>query len=570
MSGACAVVDLRRPVEPAAAVAELKSRRWDRVFAVTPLAAWTLERAGLAFESNGALVERGAFREGCLGDLERLRGALASAFGPEQDGWMGLTLELTAGAAYARSEHMRMRSLEGLDPVVFSDAPRTGEDTLEAHLYNRSALYLRAVPAERHRLVPRRPEAAARLLNRLKRLTPAALAGKILARLPAPRRAGPALVTDYGYDWAALRPSLEPRFAQWTFADLAREARRLGGAEPDAAALGRLRGALRTAFRDQFPGTLEAFLSLADGRAARYAELHALYAKHMPALASRLDLRAALGTLCGTDEQFLAHYFLKKAGKPSVFYQHGAYMQRWPMTGPEEVVPATHNLVYGSADESFVAGLGGNVRRVGSAALDAIGPDAPRKGEFLYVMYVNPGNLLLAESAYARPDTDHAYLFRRHRRVLELFARRPELRLTVRQHPGQYTWALHEPLAELARGIRNVRFDQSPFDPDRYYSGYEAVLFDYPSTGLLQALAKGKTIACHVGVPYGSDGEDLLRRAISCADDDDAFLSVLERWCEKGAADGDPRARAEYMERFAKAGRPSLSLALPLLDELLA
>lgn len=571
-----AVVDLRRPVDATALVAELKARRFDRIFAVTPLAAWTLEEAGIPFETNAALVDREAFRAGCLGNHERVRRALAAAFGSESDSWMGLMLQLVAFSAYALGEDARLRSLEGLDLEVYSDIPHGTRDrlSLEEHLYNECALYFRAVPAQRHHAVARRSESLSRLLNRLKRLTPAAFAGKLLRLVPAPRRAGPALVTDYGYDWAALRPRLAPRFTQWTFAELAADLRSLGGPGPDAATLDRFAAALASEFGPLLPRTLEPFVAMARDRAERYGALRRRFADHLPSFADKNDLRAALGTLCGTDEQFLAHYYLKASGRPSVFYQHGAYMQRWPMTDPAELLPATHNFAYGSADAAFMSGLraGAKVSRVGSVLLDAIKPGPQERGRFLYVTFLNPGNLALAESELARPDTDHGYLFSRHRKVLELFSRSKGLSLTVRHHPSQFTWGLYEPLREFAaaRGIRNVSFDQSPLDPNLYFVGYEGVILDYPSTGLLQALAKGRSIACHVGVPYGSDREDLLRRAAACAADDDGFISLLGRWCAEGAGEGDPQARRNYLESFGKAERPSLSLVAPLLDDILS
>lgn len=569
-----AVVDLRRPVDAGSLAAELKAGGYSRLFALTPLAAWTLEQAGLSYETNAALVDRAAFRDACLGNHERVRRALTAAFAGESDSWMGLMLQLVAFAAYALGEDMRLRSLDGLEATVYSDVPHASRDSLslEAHLYNECALYFGAVPADRHRLVARRSETFARLLNRAKRLTPASLGRKLAGLMP--RRAGPALVTDYGYDWAALRPRLETRFSQWTFAQLAAELRSLGGPDADAAALDRFASALTKEFQGLLPRTLGPFIAMARDRAARYGALRRRFADHLPAVIERADLRAVLGTLCGTDEQFLAHHFMKAAGRPSLFYQHGAYMQRWPMTGPAEVFPATHNLAYGEADAAFMKGLSPDARvtAVGSALLDSMTRDEPVKGRFLYVLFLNPGNLALAESELAHPDTNHAYLFARHRKVMELFAARPGLTLVLRPHPSQFTWGLYEPLREFAaaRNMTNVVFDQSPLDPDRYYAGYEGVLMDYPCTGLLQAIAKGRKVACHTGVPYGSDGAEILSRAISCGADDEAFLAVIARWCENGAVDGDAGARKEYLRRFGLSGSPALPAASALLDRLLA
>lgn len=576
IKAASAVVDLRRPVDAGALIGELKARRWERLFAVTPLAAWTLEEAGLAFENNSALVERRTFRAGSLGNFERVRRALLAAFGPEHESWMGLMLQITVFASYALAEDMRRRSLEGLDLHVFSDVPLETRDnvSLEAHLYNGCALYFQGLPADRHHEAARRSETLARLINRVKRLTPASLAQKILSL--APRSAGPSLVTDFGYDWAALRPHLVPRYSQRTFAQLASEAARFEGPEPDPMELDAFAAALESEFRDLLPRMLAPFVAAARDRAARYAALRARFDAHMPALAERHDLRAALGTMCGTDEQFLAHYYLKKAGRPSVIYQHGAYIQHWEMVGPAEVLPATHNLAYGSSDAAFMSGLrlGADIHRVGSVLLESIAADRPRKGDFLYALYHNPGNLLLAESELAHVETDHAALFHRHRRVIELFSGFKGLSLTIRPHPAQYTWGLYEPLREFVarRRIANIRFDQSPLDPDRYFAGYEGVILDYPSTGLLQAMTKGRNIACHIGNPYRvpAEAQALLSRAASCAEDDDAFLAVLKRWFSHGADAGDPSAREEFLSRYGKAERPTLSVLLPLLDKILS
>ena len=575
MSGAgCAVVDLRRPVKGAAVTQALSARRWDTLFAVTPLAAWTLEEAGLPFETNAALVDREAFRASCLENHERVRRALTAAFGAEHESWMGLMLELTAGAAYALSEDMRWRSLEPLAPEVFSDVPYAAgaEGSLVDHLYNRGALYFGALPASSHHHVPPSSERVPRLLNRIRRLTPASLARKAL-RL-APRRPGPALVTDFDYDWAVLRPHLSRRFSSWTFKQACAEALALGGPEPDAAPLDALGRELEREFRPVLSRTLSAFVSLSRGRAQRYALLRRRLADHLPALAARHDWRAAVGTICGTDEQFLAHYYMKASGRPSLMYQHGAYMQRWPMTGPLEVLPATHNFAYGSADESFISSFSprAKVRRVGSALLEQLTTDRPFKSRFLYVTYLNPGNLTLVESRLAHPETDHAALFARHKRVLQLFSRFPGLSLTIRHHPSQYTWALYEPLREFVaqKAIPGIRFDQSPLSPDRYFAGYEGVIMDYPSTGLLQALAKGKTIACHVGVPYETESAELLGRAVSCAGDDEAFLALLERWFARGADDGDPAARRDYLLRYGRVEASSLAGAAEIVDDILA
>jgi hypothetical protein len=558
-----AVVDLRRPVDGEGFVAALRSGSWREIYAVTPLAAWTLERAGIPFKNNDALVDAAAFRAEGLKNFSRLENALREAFG-QDDSWLGLSTPLKMIADYALGEELRWSALEKDEAWVFSDLAHDARDgaSWDDHIYNRAALYFRALPARRHCLLPGRSERLPRLLNRLKRLTTAGLLNK-LSRF-APRGGKPGLVTTYAHDWAALRPSLKSEYAAVSAGELAAAALTLGGARAGAEDSARLRAALEKEFSSVLPRTLPHLLPIMLERFDEYALLRLRLSEHLPALIERLRLRGALSTFCGSPEEFLVNYFLKARGLPTIFYQHGGYMQRFRLTKAAEAVPASDNLVFGSDDLSFLSGLraDGRVREVGSALLESLRPVRTRKGRFLYVLLLNPGNALFADGDLTFPLTDHAALFRRHRRVIELFARFPELTLTLRQHPAQYNWCLYEPLKEFVagRGLKNVVFDQSALDPDRYFSGYEGVIMDYPCTGLLQAMAKGANLACHIGDPFhvAPDGEPALKRAAACAADDDAFVALLERWMSGAVPSGDDAARREYLARHGRGPAPSL------------
>ena len=573
--GRVAVVDLRRPVVEDGLIAQLKAQSWDEVYAVTPLAAWLLEQAGIPFKNNDALVDAAEFRSSGLESFTRLEDLLRETFGAESESWLGLLQPLKMIADYALAEEMRWRSLEKAEAHLFSDLPHGSRTSLswDDHIYNRAALYFWAVPAERHVIVARRSERLSRLVNRLMRLTPTGLWRKLPRLLPRSQK--PGLVTAFAYDWAALRPELEPRFTAYTAAGVASEAVALGGASLGPETTDRFRAALEKQFRETLPRTLPHFLPVALECFERYALLRARLAEHMPKLAEERDLRGALSTFCGSPEEFLVNFFLKSRRLPTIFYQHGGYMQHFDLTASAETVPATHNLVYGSDDAAFLSGLrsDGRVLRVGSSVLDGLHPARPINNRFLYVLLLNPGNPLFADGKLSYPLTDHSALFRRHRRVLELFAGRPELTLVLRQHPAQYNWCLYEPLADFiaARGIKNVEFDQSPLDPDRYFSGYEGVVMDYPCTGMLQAMAKDVKLACHIGDPYhvAPEGEPSLRRAVACATDDDTFVALLEQWISGKIPAGTEEGRAEYLSRHGRATTPTLPAVRDFVEKTL-
>jgi hypothetical protein len=573
--GRVAVVDLRRPVVEDGLIAALRSQSWDEVYAVTPLAAWILEQAGIAFKNNDTLVDAAEFRAVGLENFARLETLLRETFGAESESWLGLLQPLKMIADYALAEELRWRALEKAEVHLFSDLSHGSRQSLswDDHIYNRAALYFWAVPAERHILVPRRSERLSRLVNRLMRLTPTGLWRKLPRLLP--RSEKPGLVTVYAYDWAALRPDLESRFTAFAAAEIAAAALALGGAAANAGTSENSRSALQKKLSGILPRTLPHLLPVAVEGFERYALLRARLAEHLPKLSEERDLRGALSTFCGSPEDFLVNYFMKSRGLPTIFYQHGGYMQHFDLTASAETVPAGHNLVYGSDDAAFLSGLraDGRVLRVGSAVLDGLRPARPIKGRFLYVLLLNPGNPLFADGKLSYPLTDHTALFRRHRRVLELFARHPELTLVLRQHPAQYNWCLYEPLAEFlaARGIKNVEFDQSPLDPDKYFSGYEGVVMDYPCTGMLQAMAKNVNLACHIGDPYhvAPEGEPSLRRAVACATNDDDFVALLENWISDKVPAGTEEGRAEYLSRHGRGEKPTLPTVRDFVEKTL-
>ncbi|MEK7382554.1 MAG: hypothetical protein AAB262_04630 [Elusimicrobiota bacterium] len=575
LRGRIAVVDLRRPVVEDGLIEALRARPWDEVYAVTPLAAWLLEQADIPFKNNDALVDAAEFRASGLENFTRLEHVFRDLFGAERESWLGLLAPLKMLADYALAEELRRRSLEQADVHIFSDLPHPTRAAVSwnDHIYNRAALYFWVVPAKRHTLIRRRSELLPRLVNRLKRLTPAGLLRK-LARL-APRGVKPGLVTAFAYDWAPLRPFLKSQFSSFTAAELAAEALVLGGAPADDETAARFRSALEEEFQQTLPLTLPHLLAIALECFARYALLRRHLSEHIPDLVKRHDLRGALSTFCGSPEEYLVNYFLKAQALPTVFYQHGGYMQHFGLTAAAETVPASHNLAYGSDDAAFLSGLraDGRVYRMGSTLLDELRPACPQKSRFLYVLLLNPGNPLFADGNLSYPLTDHTAMFRRHRRVLKLFARRPESTLVLRQHPAQYNWCLYEPLSEFIAncGIKNVSFDQSPLDPDRYFSGYEGIIMDYPCTGLLQAMAKGAKLACHIGDPFhvAPEGEPALRRAAACAADDDAFIALLELWITGELPCGEEAARAEYLSRHGRGLDPSLPAVRAFVEETL-
>lgn len=552
-------VDLRRPVAEEEFHRALGACPHDSPYALTPLAAWLLEREGLPFKTGGDLVDAGWFRAEGLRNTDRVEDAFASCFGSEADAWRGLLNRAKTLLDYALGEEKRWAALAAGGGRVISDVPLSGRESVswEDHYYNRASLYPLAVGPSAYFEVPRRPGGWRGWAARLRGISPAGLVDKVRDRL-APGRT-PALVTRYDGDWASYKPLLRRSFGAVSPEQLAREALAdapgpaAAGPEPEASAL-------VSAVRERVGGLLPLCQPRVDAilerEASRYARLKRGLAGTVADAARRRGVRAALSVACSGYEEYLVHHYLKAEGTPTLFHQHGAYMSRPMFMRSAEAAPATHVFCYGSADAGFYAALGGDatVLQAGSTGLSPDPLPAPGGGRYLYVLLHVEGNALNATSPLHYPDTDATSSFRRHRRVAELFARHPGAELVIREHPAAATWCLYEPLAELIarEGYPNVRLDRTPGPTARFLRGYDGVVLDYVCTTAIVSLAAGQRTACHMR-PFAldPDGDAVLRAAAECAEDDDALVALLGRWLAGEPSKTDPEARRRFVGLYA-------------------
>jgi len=571
------IVDLRRPVHLGEFRRRLRRMPLDRVYALTPLADWLLEQEGVPFETDARLVDPDRFKAECLRNDSRLHEVFREVFGADQESWLGLTYELKLILDYALIEETRWRLLEENAGHVLCDIAQASRSSLapDDHYLNRASLYFWGVAQERFVQVPRVSECLSQWALRLRRTTAAGLRRRILRRLPAGRR--PVLVTQYPYDWEAYRPALEKQFQAMTTAQLAGEALAAGPAAPAESERQRtsLRKALEARYAGVIPRTLPHVLRMTDRQARRYAELRSALSHSLRTIAKRHGIRASLNAMASTHDEFLVNYYLKANGYPTLFHQHGGYMSEALFIHDAEIVPASHNFVYGEADADLFQRLrpGQPVFQVGSSALSRIASGPERPGRFLYVLLHHLGNANSVNSRIASALPDNTSLFRRHCRVIDLFGRHPEVRLYLREHPGQSSHFLYAPLREYVRQrrLRNVFLDRSAGSSSQYLSGYECVIMDYVSTSILHALAMRLSLVCHTGSPcrITPQAERLLERAAACADTDAAFAALLEHRLVHGPRGTDDGARERFLVLYGGSADPADPQARPHLERLL-
>jgi hypothetical protein len=519
-----------------------------RLICCTPYAAFQAEQCGRAFQTLDEVCDLERFRcEGqtLCGVAKQL---LDRAAGRADASLYGFVYELNHLLSCGLQEAVRAPLWNQPGTRLWSDIPATAFPGAGPVVSNEVQP---AIPAggTRMEMWPAVSSEAARWRRRLRGVTAAKVGRKIRQPFAGPLQAvrqwsgrrRPTIVTDYGYDWDRYRGVLSDTDAL-SFAACARQLQEAAVPSSDWEPLWR-------SFGVELSRELEArrldpggwLRELLTNRFRRYLILRAACRRNLAALARQLDVRMALAASADATAYLLC-YYLRELGLPALYYQHGGYFLHSHVVPFFEVPSASINLVFGDGDREWFSASPWMRRceAVGSDILDKMAPAGPlRPGTYLYVLNVAKGRGEYSEWSHHWPSLDGIAMFRRHCDVIELFARYPRQRLIIRPHPGQYSWALYEPLREFvrARQIRNVKVDDRPQNADQFLQNPDWVILDYACTAALQALAKNHPrVLCYTGAPYRILDEDaaLLGRAVHCRDTHAGLLECLEQ-CLSGA-----------------------------------
>lgn len=572
-----AVLDFKRPVDLHQAGQALSTHRFDAVYAFTPCGASTCQQLGLKYIGLDDILDRDALKQSGIDNAMLVKESLRG-LDDDDEALLGLVTPLKRCLDYFDLEAAKARVLKEGDVFLLSDKRLEDRSCLSKHFSNETNIYCAELAHLRHLQLPnvdfaadRRRQAFWRKFYRLLELGPGGVASQLAARIPlvAGQLAGvgekAAVVADFHYDWAALRPKIVRDHVTIATATLLSRIDTVALSASDADAARSNTQIVSTRLSEHLSGKQQANL-YSQIQKLMEAMLHEYFLQLyktrtiLPQLISEYRLEAALMTICGDGQTYILSQQLKRRGVKTLFYQHGGYITPAISIEYDEVAPATTNFVFGTADAERLKNFNPSrdVRAVGSARFQSMRhiSGVNSKKTALYVLEVCEGNGLGIYGLNQSPEPGGINLFKRHLAVIDTFGKRPDWKLSIRRHPSTFRSALYEPLRQYValRKYKNITFDSFHPSPDVYLEQTNWIIIDSAGTAILEAVAKGlKNVICYIGPPFIVAGEakDLLMQVVATSSTEEELVAKIDRHLFYGEPLAhDDLARRQFASRF--------------------
>jgi hypothetical protein len=244
-------------------------------------------------------------------------------------------------------------------------------------------------------------------------------------------------------------------------------------------------------------------------------------------------------------------------GLPVINWQMGAYgAHKAPIMLYVEFMNSDLVLVWGKGVEETMKADPLNtfpcrIEPVGSASLEDVRrrhAGEPGKPGILYVTTNYAGNRLYV--SYEDPFHDNE-LWETQKAIIDLLGRHRGTSV-LKIHPGALSRAHIDEYIEDQGFGEKIRVIQREKSFEDLLSGADAVIIDFPSTSLLQALAAGKTIFVltrHARLL--EEAMALLRKRAYCTGDLGEFTGMIRAYLEGRPVPGNPdRSNTEFLERY--------------------
>ena len=220
-----------------------------------------------------------------------------------------------------------------------------------------------------------------------------------------------------------------------------------------------------------------------------------------------------------------------------------------------ESLPASKSFVFGERDAEFFQRVDENAKPklYGSPSyFEGRAFQNPKGKKVVYFVSPLLGNHWPNTTDFSSPGPDGIELWHRHREIITFFSKMKGWQLVIKIHPGIKVM-MGEPIAEYIQDHYwdNVTIDIYSESNTTYFSSFNCLVFDYPETSFLKALAmQHQRIILFSGNenPGVSPLKDfhLLQKICPVVDSAEACLKVISQLNR----DDQPLVNAEMARRF--------------------
>ena len=478
---------------------------FDGYIALTPLAYYFLSKHSRKITPISSFMEQSVLNTLSVENEKIAISFLERTFLSKADFYFGLMYPLKIALDYFSQEQLKYEAFSNMQVTVVTDVSSKRSDFL-AHIKNNSSMYIQALECEsyvqfnRKALKKHRMKFKA-LINKTIKLKYNFLnCVKAIKNYGDPSKDAH-IISDLNYHWGSLSSELNTNFKVIAAKDIHKLIKQKAKDELAVISFEEIDQKLDLLFQGLCDEIKIIAREIVRPIIVHYHRQLLIYSNHLPEILEGLNVKFSLFNF-SSEEDFILNFLLKTYGYETISYQHGSYMFQDSMIKYCDLVPTTRSICFGSEDLEYFNSLGTNSvsQSFGSYDVKPIyAADLKRQSEVVIFTSAAIGNNWSNTTNLRNTSSDCIQNWRRYVDLIDFFASQRDYRLTIKLHPNT-EYFMYYPVVEYLKdkGISNVAIDQRATSDENYFKNFGVLVFDYPETSFLKALAAGHPkIVCY-------------------------------------------------------------------------
>lgn len=478
---------------------------FDEYIALTPFSYYFLHKYSKNITVLSSLIEQSALNAASAENEKIILSFLEETFSHNAEFYFGLMYPLKIALDYFSQEQLKFEVLSKMHVTLITDVSRSKSSFLK-HIKNDSSMYIQALESANYIRLNRKAFKNHRrkfkaLINRIIKYRYNFV--NLLNVLKIYRNTDKEvhIISDLNYHWASLSSELNAEFKVMAAKDIHKLIKKKSKVKLINISIEEIDQKLDFLFSDLSDEIKIIAREIVRPIITRYHRQLQIYSHHLPKVLEGLNVKFSLFNFSSEDD-FILNFLLKTYGYETISYQHGSYMFQDAMIKYCDLVPTTRSICFGSEDLEYFNSLGSTSvsQRFGSYDVKPIySADLERRSDVVIFTSAAIGNNWSNTTNFRNTTPDCIENWRRYVELIDFFVGQKDYKLTIKLHPNT-EYFMYYPVVEYLKdkGISNISIDQHATLDENYFKNFGVLVFDYPETTFLKALAAGHPkIVCY-------------------------------------------------------------------------
>jgi hypothetical protein len=533
--------------------------KFDVVFALTPLSYFFLEKYSKKITIITDLLEEHDIEASCAQNEEIILSFLRKTFPDRPELYFGLMYPLKTALDYFSQENLKLHLFSSHEVTIVTDVP-SYEIKITDHIKNNSSLYMHELKCEKHKaynkLITINPLNILRVTNRkiikakniyIRKLT------EIIDFFSVDKQAY--VISDLNYNLARISHEIRKNFHVISFKDMHKLIEKEVSKNEIPVCHKEIDENLDMLFQGLSPDIKVHAKGMVRSTIVSYHEKVQAYSNHLPEVLKKLNVKFSLFNF-SSEEDFILNYLMKDYGYQTISFQHGSYIFQDSMIKYCDLIPSTNSVCFGTEDLAYFRSMKTESvsHSFGSYDVKEMDlPDVEKHTEVVIFASAALGNAWSYTTNLRNTSSDCISNWRRYVRLINSFANRGGYKLTIKLHPNT-KYFMYYPIIEYLRAhdIKNVYIDQISVTDNNYFKKFGVLVFDYPETSFLMALAAGhpKIVCFYEQTTHNRELWERIASTCDVVSDEENLSAKVFKVCRDESSNVKLKGRIDFLEKY--------------------